>query len=124
MTASVGLSRLAGGEVSGFDHVVECFGDLLSTPIGSRVLRRDYGSELPTLVDQPMTAVNILRVFTATADAANAWEPRLDVKKVQVIRAERSGRLGLRIWVDYYPRGHLGDRTTVERLRQFDVFLR
>jgi len=121
---SVGLSRNAGGDVGGFDHVIECFADLLATPRGARTLRRDYGSDLPELIDAPMTDENILRIFTATAEACNAWEPRLAVRRVQVIRAEQTGRLGLRLYVDYYPRGHLGDRTTVELMRSADIFLR
>jgi uncharacterized protein len=122
--SSVGLSRHHGGPVSGFAHVVECFGDLLSTVVGARVLRRDYGSDVPLLIDREMTPQQILLVITAVADAADLWEPRLVVRRCTIIRAERTGRLGLRLIVDYYPRGHLGDRTTVERMREADVFVR
>lgn len=50
---------------------------ILTTPIGSRVRRRDYGSLLPDLVDSPANAAGILAIIAATADAITRWERRV-----------------------------------------------
>lgn len=61
------------------DHIARSIADILSTPLGTRVMRPDYGSELPRLVDQPMNKDWKIRVFAATADALRKWEPRIEV---------------------------------------------
>ncbi|MFN3931611.1 MAG: GPW/gp25 family protein [Brevundimonas sp.] len=65
-------------------HLVQSIGDILTTPKGSRVMRRDYGSELPNLVDLPNTPLNRMRAFAATALALQRWEPRVRLKRVQL----------------------------------------
>ena len=79
-----GMSRTTGRrlEANSEAHLVQSIGDILTTPIGSRVLRRTYGSELPDLIDQPMNARTRLRIFAATAIALLRWEPRLRLKRV------------------------------------------
>lgn len=60
--------------------------DILSTPKNSRVLLRDYGSELPDLIDNPQDESTRVRIVGATASALARWEPRLTLKRVQVVR--------------------------------------
>lgn len=120
---SIGLARADGGLVTGWDHVVQSMTDIFTTPIGSRVMRRDYGSELPQLIDQPMTPVNVLRVYAAVATTLQRWEPRVDLKTVQIVEATSQGRLGLALTGDYLPRGHLGDTTTREPFGAFVLTL-
>ncbi|MEZ2695462.1 phage baseplate assembly protein V [Hafnia alvei] len=60
--------------------------DILSTPKNSRVLVRDYGSDLPDLIDNPQDESTRVRIVGATASALARWEPRLTVKRVQVVR--------------------------------------
>ena len=51
-----GMSRFTGEKLdpNSDAHLVQSIGDILTTPLGSRVLRRSYGSELPDLIDQPI----------------------------------------------------------------------
>ena len=67
---------------NGNAHLVQSIGDILTTPLGSRVLRRTYGSDLPDLIDQPLNPRTRLRIFAATAMALLRWEPRIRLKKV------------------------------------------
>jgi phage baseplate assembly protein W len=39
-----GMNRNTGRKLSGVDHLRQSIVDILTTPIGSRVMRRDYGS--------------------------------------------------------------------------------
>lgn len=86
-----GMSRATGAPLGGIDHIRQSVADILGTPIGSRVGRRDYGSLLPELIDQPMTAPNILRLYAATAVALGRHEPRLRLRCVQIAAGERPG---------------------------------
>lgn len=119
--ASLGLARSAPGTVDGWGHVVQSLTDILATMVGTCVLRRDYGSILPRLVDEPMDDEGVLRIVMATAVAIAMWEPRIDVRQVLVTQASPGGRVGIRLVVDYYPRGHLGDRSQVSRIDDIDI---
>lgn len=65
-------------------HISQSIADILTTPVGSRVMRRLYGSYLPALVDQPATRANILRLQAATAQAIMKHEPRTRLRSVLV----------------------------------------
>lgn len=78
-----GMSRQTGRALSGVEHVRQSIVDILTTPIGSRVWRRDYGSRLPDLLDNPINAGTLLDIYTASADAIAKWEPRFHLKKIQ-----------------------------------------
>ena len=58
--------------------------DILTTPIGSRVLVRDYGSDLFSLVDNPRDDLTRLQIIAASATALARWETRLKVTRVLV----------------------------------------
>ena len=52
---------------------------ILGTPIGSRVMRPDFGSRLHELVFAPMTSSTKALVSHHATDALMRWEPRVDV---------------------------------------------
>ncbi|WP_454719324.1 GPW/gp25 family protein [Citrobacter freundii] len=79
-----GVNCRTGKRLSGVAHLRQSVSDILNTPIGSRVLVRDYGSRLFELVDSPRDDLLRLRVIAATATALARWEPRLRVSKVTV----------------------------------------
>jgi len=95
---STGLNAETGATLSGWPHVVQSIRDILTTPVGSRVMRREYGSELPLLVDRPMTQRVILAVYAATAIAIARWEPRFDLTGVEMAGVDADGRLALTIF--------------------------
>ena len=76
-----GLNRLAGTALDGVDHLAQSIGDILSTPLGSRVMRRDYGSMLFELLDQPFNSATRLLLAAATAFALRRWEPRIKLTR-------------------------------------------
>ncbi len=107
--AGTGVNREAGSPLSGFEHVKQSIGVILTTPIGSRVMRREFGAELMDLIDRPMTEQVILAVYAATVMAIARWEPRFSVVGCQIKRTDVSGEFEMEIAGIYYPRGHLGD---------------
>lgn len=86
-----GMARSSGEALDGLAHIRQSVADILSTPMGTRVGRRDYGSLLPELIDQPMTPANILRVYAATAVAVSRWEDRIRLRRVGLVAGERPG---------------------------------
>lgn len=82
-----GLDRNTGGTIDDeAEHIRQSIGDILTTPIGSRVMRRDYGSVIPELIDQPLNAKTILRLYAASAAALMKWEPRIKLASISVSR--------------------------------------
>lgn len=47
----LGINAQTGQPLSGIDHLRQSIRDILTTRSGMRVMRRDYGSRLPALVD-------------------------------------------------------------------------
>lgn len=70
-----GLSPVTGRGVDpqSDDYIRQSAADILTTPIGSRVMLRDYGSYLPELVDQPLNSVTRIKLYGATALALLRW---------------------------------------------------
>jgi len=109
--SSTGVNGTTGAALRDFEHVQQSIGVILTTPIGSRVMRREFGSELFDLVDRPMTARVILAIYAAAVMAIARWEPRYAVTGVRILAADASGNLALEFNGTYFPRGHLGDFT-------------
>lgn len=87
-----GMNAQTGTQLSGREHLRQSIQDILSTPIGTRVMRRGYGSRLPDLMDEPTTPDLIVRVYAETAKALAKWEPRFRVNRIFVEEAG-AGRL-------------------------------
>ena len=75
------MDRRTGKPIGPDAHLAQSIGDILATPVGSRVMRRDYGSQLPDLVDAPLNPATRLLVFAASAIAIRRFEPRVAVRK-------------------------------------------
>lgn len=80
----IGLSAGSGAAVSGDAHLRQSIRDILTTPIGSRVMQRTYGSRIPELLDAPMSRGFVADLVAAAAEAITEWEPRVQLKRVQV----------------------------------------
>lgn len=99
-----GMNRETGKEISGIDHLRQSIEDILTTPVGTRVMRRDYGSRIFTLTDRPMNRAWLARLYAATAEAIDRWEPRIKVKRVRLMSADQ-GHVSLEIEGTYMPDG-------------------
>ncbi len=103
-----GLDMSNGRAVSGLDHLRQSVHDILTTPIGSRVMRRDYGSGLADLIDQNLTPLTIAQIYAASVDALRRWEPRLRVTRImaEALPEEmEAGRVSITLEGTYLPEG-------------------
>lgn len=97
------MNRTTGAAISGLEHLRQSVGDILSTPIGSRVMRREYGSLVPELIDHPDNNASQVRLFSAVASALLRWEPRFRLTRVGVQRdAERPGYAMIELHGSYH----------------------
>ena len=85
------MNRNTGRAVTGLEHLRQSVADILTTPVGSRVMRRDYGSLVPELIDQPDNEATQVRLFSAVAGALMRWEPRLQVNRITLSRCDEPG---------------------------------
>lgn len=86
-----GMDARTGKAIEGEAHLLQSMADILTTPIGSRVMRRDYGSRLLSLVDAPFNAASRLQMCAAIATALLRWEPRISLTRVEISAGDRRG---------------------------------
>lgn len=78
------MRRDLGKSEEGLEHLQQSILDILTTPIGSRVMRRNYGSKLFQLIDAPVNNETIIDIYAAVAEALSMWENRIEVYEVKV----------------------------------------
>ncbi len=99
------MNKLTGSRIQGLAHLRQSVEDILSTPLGSRVMNRSYGSNLFELTDAPMNRNGVMDVIAATAEALAIWEPRLKVSNVTVGQPTASGTMQVSLSGIYTPTG-------------------
>lgn len=83
------MSREQGAMVADeLDQIRQSIHDILTTPIGSRVMRREYGSLIPQLIDAPFNEITALQLKAATANAILQWEPRVMPNSISLYESE------------------------------------
>ena len=107
-----GTDAVTGKELTGLAHLRQSVRDILTTPVGTRVMRREYGSRLFELLDAPLTPGTLTEIYAAAQDALRRWEPRLRVERIRATPAQGSsagGRAEGKILIDlegvYLPDG-------------------
>jgi len=80
---TTGMNATTGAALGDLDHIQQSIRDILTTRIGTRTMRRSYGSIVPELIDQPTNPATQLRLMAATVMAIIRWEPRVLITKVQ-----------------------------------------
>lgn len=65
-------------------HIKQSVADILITPIGTRVMRREYGSQLFELIDRPLNSVLALQIAAASVMALKKWESRIEVTRFKL----------------------------------------
>ncbi|PID66585.1 MAG: hypothetical protein CR975_02095 [Gammaproteobacteria bacterium] len=97
-----GVNRNTGELMPDHAHIHQSIDDILTTPIGTRVMRREYGSLMPDLLDRPMNDALIMQIYAAIAIAVTKNEPRI---RLAAIKAEY-GTNGKMIFSIEYERLH------------------
>lgn len=83
----LGMNAKTGRELTDSEHIHQSISDILLTPIGSRVMRRQYGSLLPDLIDEPNNPALTLKIMSACYIALMQWEPRIRLQAIEFLRS-------------------------------------
>lgn len=121
-----GIDRRTGKVISNYDHALQSVEVILSTRIGSRVMRRQFGGGVAEILGCAVTPPLFALFQQLVGTAIDIWEPRFRVRKITplgTVEQIRAGQVGMRFDVDYRPRGHLGE-FTVERVLSFGLNFR
>lgn len=102
---AVGMNRETGKPLSDADHLRQSIRDILATRIGTRTMLRDYGSNIPELVDQPINRSTIAAIKADVINALNIWEPRMRIDRVTLSEVLASGQLTFDLELTYLPNG-------------------
>ena len=78
----LGMNSQTGLSVTEVEHIRQSVRDILVTPVGSRVMRREYGTLLSALIDQPQTQALRLQIMAACYSAIQKWEPRVSLTTI------------------------------------------
>lgn len=84
MTLYIGMSQSNGKAITDTDHLRQSVRDILLTPQGSRIARREYGSLLSVLIDQPQNPALRLQIMSAVYMALSRWEPHLTLDSITI----------------------------------------
>ncbi len=101
--SALGMSAANGAALADMAHLRQSVATILFTPVGSRVMRRGFGSLLPELIDQPDNPATRVRLFAAVAGALIRWEPRLRISRVQLASGAAPGSAELLLDGTYVP---------------------
>ena len=100
-----GMNLNTGRAVADLDHLRQSIRDILTTPIGTRLERRTYGSLVPDLIDHPDAVEEVQAHHAAGAAAAASavmkWEPRRHLSRVQLASGPAAGRATLDLSGEY-----------------------
>ncbi|PWF64913.1 hypothetical protein CBX96_03890 [Shewanella sp. BC20] len=108
----LGMNCFTGQSISESQHISQSIQDILTTPLGSRVMRRDYGSAIFELIDQPQSAAVKLQLMAAAVIALTRWEPRIRITEIEIISGDINGKVQFNL---------VTDRIDTQRAQSFEV---
>jgi phage baseplate assembly protein W len=98
------MDNLTGKPLAGLAHLRQSIADILTTPIGSRVMRLDYGSRIFQRIDAPLTGELVTEIYADVVEALFNYEPRFEVSNVSVVSIN-NGKIVLDLEGKYLPSG-------------------
>ncbi len=118
---ATGIDRTTGKLLAGFDHVKQSIRIIVKTRLRTRVMLRQFGSELPDLIDYPAHERWVMKLYVSVAVGIAQWEPRFELTQLNLVNVNRSGQVELQILGVYHPQGHKGIRNDGSPIESFTV---
>ncbi|MDF0732324.1 GPW/gp25 family protein [Pseudomonas entomophila] len=87
----IGMNAKTGRAIVGHQHLAQSIADIVTTPIGSRVMRREYGCPMTDLMDWPLNSATRLQAYAAITMAVMRWEPRVRLSRVELTPSTTAG---------------------------------
>jgi phage baseplate assembly protein W len=90
-----GMHATTGRTVTGLAHLHQSIARIITTPLGTCIQRRTFGSDMLEHVDAPNNGTTRTRLYAAIATALMRWEPRLILTRVQLSSEPAERRAGM-----------------------------
>ncbi|MBB5045925.1 hypothetical protein HNR60_000660 [Rhodopseudomonas rhenobacensis] len=81
----VGIDSNTGKVIDRTQHIIQSIGVLLTTPLGTRVMRRDVGFEVLEESGKPRRGYDSDAIEAAAKKALSTYEPRIHVDSIQSV---------------------------------------
>ncbi|MFX7294381.1 GPW/gp25 family protein [Acinetobacter baumannii] len=78
------MSRNSGSLITEIESIKQSIEDIVTTPLGSRIMRREYGSIVADLIDQPMSEVLKVKIYSAIYTPVSRWEKRISIENLKI----------------------------------------
>jgi phage baseplate assembly protein W len=102
-----------GKDISEINHLKQSISNILTTPIGSRTMRRDYGSNLFNKIDHPVNGELIAEIYLDIVESLFIWEPRFELDQVAVQNIE-NGKITIDLEGSFLSNG---EKITLENIK-------
>lgn len=79
-----GIDAVSGNVLDELADIRQSISKIITTPVGTRVMRREYGSHIFDLIDAPGTDLGAIRMIAAAADGIARWEKRVRLKSARL----------------------------------------
>lgn len=94
------MDKNTGRLIGDYTHTKQCIYDRLTTPKGSRVTNRKYGSKFFKLIDKPMNEALKMEYFVAAVEAVDD-EKRFKLEKIEI--KGKPGKIKIDLFGEYIP---------------------
>lgn len=88
-----GMDRRTGKPLSDRAHILQSLEDILTTDKGLRVMLREYGGDVSSLVDKPTNELFHVELYASVATVIMKWEPRFKLDSVTLDERTPEGRV-------------------------------
>jgi len=95
-----GINATNGKQLDGLDHLKQSIYDILTTPRGSRIMRRDYGCSLFDLTDRPLNQATLVDIYASVNEAIVKFESRIKLNKISAVSIKQ-GKVELELQGTY-----------------------
>lgn len=89
----IDLDRKTGDLVQGWDRIKQSIEVILTTRVGTRLMRRWWGSSFLNMQDKPGSEEVIMSGMMAAIAAINTYEPEFKISKVSIDEMNSDGEI-------------------------------
>lgn len=88
-----------------YRHIRQSIRDIITTPLGTRLMNPTYGCGLFRYVDSPLTEANILRISQEIHEALVRWERRVRVLRTAIEGVAQEGQFQITVFFEVRENG-------------------
>lgn len=108
------MCRHTGRLITGFPAIEQSVARILTTRPTELVMLLDFGTDILRHLGKNIHRDRIVSLYMEAVNAIHKWEPEYRIRRLQLVRLERAGTLGIGFTGIYYPEGRFGNYEIAE----------